>query len=218
MTPATIAGLCALAGLGVVALTDHNAVGNCPAFLRAAEHYGLLALPGMELCTREEVHVICLFPGMEEAWAFQSQVFAAMAALPPNNEKIFGPQLLLDEEDHLLGRETRLLAGCADIGVYEAAALAKSCGGLAYPAHIDRPSFSVLSNLGLWDAGMNFPLAEVSPQCPESFFLRPDLLGLRHIQGCDAHYLHQLPSPRQFMSLAQPTPQAVLAWLAGADA
>lgn len=215
MTPATLAGLCALAGLEVIALTDHNTVGNCPAFLKAAEHYGLLALPGMELCTREEVHVVCLFPGMEEGLAFQKKVFDAMEDLPPNNEKVFGRQLILDEEDNLIGEERRMLAGCADIGIYQAAALAADCGGLAYPAHIDRDSFSVIANLGLWDGDMGFALAEVSRRCPEDFFQRPDLQGLRHIQGCDAHYMEQLQDAHQYMSLSQRTPEAVLAWLAG---
>lgn len=215
MTPATIAGLCALAGLEVIALTDHNTVNNCPAFLKAAEHYGLLALPGMELCTREEVHVVCLFPGMAEANAFQEKVFASMVNLPPNNEKVFGRQLILDEEDALIGEETRMLAGCADIGVYQVAALARECGGLAYPAHIDRASFSVIANLGLWDPDMGFSLAEISARCPENFFDRPDLKGLRHIQGCDAHYMEQIADAHQSMSLPERTPQAVLAWLAG---
>ena len=54
MTPATVAGMCRLSGLDVAALTDHNTCGNCPAFCEAAEAYGLLAIPGMELCTLEE--------------------------------------------------------------------------------------------------------------------------------------------------------------------
>ena len=67
MTPANLAGMCALAGLQVVALTDHNTTGNCAAFAQAAARHGLLAIPGMELCTREEVHMVCLFPKLENA-------------------------------------------------------------------------------------------------------------------------------------------------------
>ena len=37
MTPADLAAMCALAGLDVVALTDHNTAGNCAAFCRAAQ-------------------------------------------------------------------------------------------------------------------------------------------------------------------------------------
>ena len=70
MTPATIAGLCKLAGLDVAALTDHNTCGNCAAFCQACQAYGLLGLPGMELCTAEEVHVVCLLPDLAAADAF----------------------------------------------------------------------------------------------------------------------------------------------------
>lgn len=213
MTPATIAGLCALGGLEVIALTDHNTVNNCPAFLKACGAYGLVGLPGMELCTREEVHVVCLFPGMPEALAFQEKVFAAMAHLPPNQEEIFGHQLIMDEEDNVIARETRMLAGSADIGIYEVLGLARECGGTAYPAHIDRDAFSLLGNLGLWDPDMGFALAEVSRRCPEGFFDRPDLRGVPHIQGCDAHYMDQLMDAHQYMDLGEFTPRAALDWL-----
>ena len=73
-TPANLAGMCALAGLDIVALTDHNTTGNCAAFCAAAERYGLLALPGMELTTLEEAHIICLFPDLACASAFDAIV------------------------------------------------------------------------------------------------------------------------------------------------
>ena len=69
MTPADLAAMCALAGLDVVALTDHNSAGNCAAFLKAAASHGLLALPGMELTTEEEIHVLCWFESLEGAEA-----------------------------------------------------------------------------------------------------------------------------------------------------
>lgn len=212
MTPADIAAMCALAGLEVVALTDHNTVGNCPAFLAAAHRNGLLALPGMELTTREEVHTVCLFPDLPSAQAFGALV---REKLPPiaNNTERFGRQIIMDENDNILGEETAFLAGAADIGVYDVAALVASHGGVAFPAHIDRPSFSLLSNLGLWDPDMGFPLAEVSPNCPSELDQRPDLKGVRFITNCDAHYLHQIPDGKQSMELAACTPEAVIQWL-----
>lgn len=211
-TPANLAGMCALAGLQVVALTDHNTAGNCAAFCAAAEAYGLLALPGMELTTREEAHVVCLFPDVEKAMAFSDHV---RAKLPPiqNDPLRFGEQIFMDAQDHPLEEETAFLAGAADIGIYDAAALVASYGGLAYPAHIDRPAFSLLGSLGLWDPGMGFPLAEVTPRCPPDLFDRPDLKGIPHITACDAHYLDQIPDAHQYMEVPQATPKAVLDWL-----
>lgn len=210
MTPATIAGLCALAGVGIAALTDHNSVKNCPAFLKACEHYGILGLCGMELTTREEVHVICLFSDLEGALGFQERVEPALKALPPNDPRVFGPQLIVDEEDRLLGEETCLLAGTSDIGIYEVSPLAQRFGGVAYPAHIDRDSFSLLANLGFWDEEMGFPCAEVSRNCPADLFQRPDLAGVRHFFGSDAHYIHQIDPARQFLEPEALSAEAVV--------
>lgn len=211
-TPANLAAMCALAGIQIAALTDHNTVGNCGAFCRAAERNGLLALPGMELTTQEEAHVVCLFPDLPSAEAFGELV---RRRLPPikNVPDVFGPQVLMDEGDTILGEETALLAGATDIGIYEVSGLVKSYGGVAFPAHIDRPSFSLLANLGLWDPDMGFPLAEVSRICPPDLFDRPDLQGVRHITGCDAHYLDQIPDAYQHMDIPEFMPQAVLSWL-----
>ena len=211
-TPANLAGMCALAGLEVAALTDHNTCGNCAAFCRAAERYGLLALPGMELTTAEEAHVVCLFPGLEEAGAFSALVREKLPPIP-NNPAVFGPQLYLDEKDRPLGEETAFLAGAAAIGIYEAAALVRAHGGVAYPAHIDRPSFSLLANLGLWDPDMGFPVAETSRGCPPDLFQRPDLRWVAHFDASDAHYLDQIQDAHQYMPLLERSPQAVLSWL-----
>ena len=211
-TPNNLAGMCALAGLEVVALTDHNTAGNCAAFCRAAERYGLLALPGMELTTAEEAHVVCLFPDAAAAEEFGALVRKRLPGVK-NKAAIYGAQVLMDEEDRVLGEEEILLAGASSVGIYETAALARSFGGVAYPAHIDRPSFSLLANLGLWDPDMGFSLAEVSQNCPPELFDRKDLRGVPHITACDAHYLDQIPDAHQYMELPERTPKAVLTWL-----
>lgn len=211
-TPADLAAMCALAGLGVVALTDHNTTGNCAAFSVAAQRNGLLAVPGMELTTREDVHVVCLLPDLEAASRFGAYVRARLPDIP-NDPDNFGPQLLMDDGDNLLGQETAFLAGAADIGIYEVHSLVEKYGGVAFPAHIDRPAFSLLGNLGLWDPDMGFPLAEITPHCPRTLLQRPDLRGVPFIVDCDAHYLDQIPDAHQYMDLPQLTTQAVLQWL-----
>lgn len=212
MTPANIAAMCALAGLDAAALTDHNSARNCAAFEQAAQRHGLLAVPGMELCTREEVHAVCLFPTVEQAMAFSDYVGGKLPPIP-NRPEIFGRQILMDGEDTVLGEEERLLAGAADIGLYELPGLMEKFGGLAFPAHIDRPSSSLLSQLGLWTPDLDFPLAEVSRCCPDNLFERKDLQGVRHISACDAHDLTQIPDAHQYMEVPGKTVGAVLDWL-----
>ncbi|MEG1721253.1 MAG: PHP domain-containing protein [Pseudoflavonifractor sp.] len=211
-TPANLAGMCALAGLDAVALTDHNTTGNCAAFCAAAQALGLLALPGMELTTAEEVHVICLFPDLSAADDFGAYVYAHLPQIP-NDTRIFGPQIFMDAGDGILGEEPRMLAGASDIGIYGLAALVGSYGGLAYPAHIDRPSFSLISNLGFWDDGLGFPLAELSRHAPPDFMDRPDLSHIPTITASDAHYLDQIADASQWADLKNRSPNAMLDWL-----
>ena len=211
-TPANLAGMCALAGLEVAALTDHNTTGNCTAFQRAARRNGLLAVPGMELTTREAVHVVCLLPDLEAASRFDAYVRSRLPDIP-NDPDNFGDQLLMDDESGILGRETAFLAGAADIGIYEVSALVDTYGGVAFPAHIDRPAFSLLGNLGLWDPDMGFSLAEITSHCPPSLRQRPDLREAPMIVNCDAHYLDQIPDAHQYMDLPRLTVQEVLQWL-----
>ena len=215
MTPGDMAAMCALAGLDVVALTDHNSAGNCASFAAAAADRGILALSGLELCTREEIHVICLFETPEAAMALSEQIRPLLPPVP-NDPGLFGRQILMDRADGLLGEETALLSGAADLGVDEVPGLADRLGGVAFPAHIDRPSFSLLGVLGLWDPDLGFPLAEVSRYCPPDFPAEhPDLAGVRLISNSDAHDLDQIPDPIHYMELPARTPRAVLDWLRG---
>lgn len=212
MTPKNIASMCALAGYDIVALTDYNSCGNSAAFQAAAQAQGLLAVPGMELCVREDAHVLCLFPDLERAFAFEKLVRERLTKIE-NDPAVFGSQILMDENNNVTGEDSAFLIGSCDIGVYEVAELAEQYGGVAFPAHLDQESFSVLANLGLWDESMGFNLAEVTLDCPEEFFSRPGLESLRFIRGSDAQMLEQIPAHSQYMDLPELSAAAVVEWL-----
>ena len=108
-----------------------------------------------------------------------------------------------------------MLAASTDLSLEEVPGLVAACGGFAFPAHIDRPSFSLLGVLGLWEPSLGFPLAEVSRRCPSELRTRPDLAGVRLITNSDAHYLEQVWEAEHTMELPQRTPEAVLDWLRG---
>ena len=192
-TPDVMAGLFALSGFDVIALTDHNSCGNCAAFLTACGHYGILGIPGMELNTSEEVHVVCLFPELKAAEAFSEYVYSKIPDIK-NRSRIFGNQYYCSESGKILKEEEKLLISATEIGIYEVADLVKEYGGIAYPAHIDREANSLLYNLGFWDPGMGFTMAEISAGCPDSFpDSRPDIKELPLIRGTDAHRMEQIP-------------------------
>ena len=215
MTPNNIVNMALLAGLDLIALTDHNSCGNCPAILEAAAGKGLTVLPGMELCTAEEAHVVCLFPSLEAARTFEA---AVRPTLPPvdNRPDIFGEQLLLDAEDRIIGREPLLLATASGISVDHVVSLARACGGTAFPAHIDRPSFSIPASLGdippLGFSAMEITaagdVADVAARYPEA----ADKILLL---DSDAHYLHQIQEAGPWLDLPDKSAAATVAALDG---
>ena len=213
MTPANLAAMCALAGLQIVALTDHNTCGNCAAFCRAAQLHGLTVLSGMELCTQEEIHVVCLFPELDLAEAFSREIIRHLPPIP-NDSAQFGRQLLMDDGDTVLGEESAFLAGSTDIPLSQVPKLVSSWGGAAFPSHIDRPSFSLLGVLGLWDPDLGFTAAELSRRCPPELALRSDLAGLQLLTDSDAHYLDQVWGAEFSLDLPECSPQAVIQKLA----
>lgn len=218
MTPSAAAGMAMLAGLQVVALSDHNSTGNSRAFTKACEDLGLLSVPAMELSTSEEIHVLCLFPDLDAAERFGAYVHDR---LPPvrNNPDYFGEQILMDEEDNLLGEEELLLTNATSIGIYDLARVLKEYGGLAVPAHLDRTSFSLISNLGFADSEMGFGTYEITASCDPAEFVQKhtELSGFSYMVNSDAHCFGAMADARHSLELGDFTPAAVLEAIAKGD-
>ena len=196
MTPANIVGMAAVKGLDVIALTDHNSCKNCPAAMKHGEEYGVTVIPGMELTTSEEVHVVCLFPELNDALDFDQYVYERI--LPIKNKKnIFGEQQIMNELDQVIEVEERLLISATSISFDEVFELVKSYHGIAYPAHIDKSTTSLLSNLGFVPPDSSFTCAEITTydhlhqiQKEHPYFLRCNI-----ISSSDAHYLQDIHEP-----------------------
>lgn len=196
MTPANIVGMAAIKGLDVIAITDHNSCRNCPAAMFHGENYGVIVIPGMELCTAEEVHVICLFDSLQNALAFDSYVYAHMLPIK-NKVEIFGKQQIMNEEDEVAGTVENLLINATDIPFDDVFHLVSTYGGIAYPAHIDKTSTSLLSNLGFVPPDSTFTCVEVHDlknlhkiQKEHPYFLKCNI-----ISSSDAHYLEDIHEP-----------------------
>lgn len=215
MTPHNILNMARLLELDIIALTDHNSCGNCAAVCAAAADSGLIVLPGMELCTAEEAHIVCLFPTPEQAAAFDRLVAPTR---PPvaNRPEIFGEQLRMDAADEPAGIEEILLTTASSISVEEVLPLARSVGGTAFPAHIDRPSYSVTAALGDIPP-VGFAAAEITAagDVPALLARYPLLNGLPLLQNSDAHYLHTMQERGPWLELPDCAPEAVIAALDG---
>ncbi len=189
MTPANIAGMAALAGLQLVALTDHNSCGNCPPFMKACRQYGIVPVPGMELTTAEEIHLVCLFPDLEPAMAFDREVRAHLLPVK-NRAEIFGNQFFVNEKDEVTGEEDLLLISATDLPLEAAYALALRYGGAAYPAHIDRDANGIIAILGTVPPEPVFAAVELrDADNREAYTERYGLAGKRIVCSSDAHNL-----------------------------
>ncbi|MBQ3356378.1 MAG: PHP domain-containing protein [Oscillospiraceae bacterium] len=201
MTPANIAGMASLCGLQLVALTDHNTCGNCGAFLTACRKYGIVGVPGMELTTAEEIHLVCLFPTLEAAEAFARDVKAARLPIK-NKPAVFGNQLYMDDGDQILGEEPNLLIPATQLSLEEGTALALSHGGAAYPAHIDRPSNGILGILGALPERPFFPTLEINdPENLERYREQYGLQNRRLLCSSDAHRLESMRDAGSYLDL-----------------
>lgn len=196
MTPQNIVNMSKIMGFDAIALTDHNTSRNCPAVMKAGKEIGLTVIPGMELCTSEEVHIVCLFPDIEKALAFSDYVYST---LPPvkNKPAVFGDQIICNENDEVIGNEEKLLITASGISCAKAVETVKKYDGICYPAHIDRSSFSILSNLGMIDESFGFKCVEIFDMTKEQELKEKHtyLKSLKIISDSDAHYLEKMRIP-----------------------
>lgn len=191
MTPANILTYAQRRGIQLIAITDHNSAENVAVTLKQAPNYGVHVFPGMEIETREEVHLVALFDQLEQVLALQELVYQHLPDLE-NDETYFGPQLICDLADEYVGRVTRLLAVSMDLSLEDTVTAVEGLGGLVYPAHVDRQRNSILTQLGFIPPDLHFPVVEVSTRYPTSGEENSQLTGYTLIPANDVHYLHDL--------------------------
>lgn len=211
MTPANIAGMAAVKGLDVIAVTDHNSCKNCPAVLAAAQEYGILAIPGMEINTSEEVHAVCLFEELKAAMDFDAYVYERLMAFP-NKEEIFGRQLIYNKEDEICGTVPNLLINATDISFEGLWELVRGFGGVMFPAHVDKTANSLIANLGFIPPDSKFVTAEVKDlgKLHRVRKENPYLEGCRIISNSDAHYLEDIHEPQLRLQVRERSVRGVL--------
>ena len=200
-TPNNIAGMAKICGLDVIALTDHNTTKNCPAFFEACARYGLIPIPGTELTTSEDIHVICLFPSLDKAMNFGSELESRRIPIK-NRTDIFGNQIIRDGEDNVIGEEENLLSNATTISLDEAPDIVGKYNGACFPAHIDRQANGIIEVLGTIPETPEFSTFEVNQsekaaELAEKFGLKDKRLVI----SSDAHYLTQLREENDFFEL-----------------
>jgi len=198
MSPSVVVRQARRRGLELIAICDHNSGENVQAVSRAAQRAGLAVIGGMEITSREEVHVLGLFGDDRRLAAAQREVYDHLPG--ENDPEAFGEQLVMDEQDRVIGHNRRLLIGATDLTLDEVVRAVHELDGLAIASHVDRPSFSVLSQLGFIPEGLGLDAVEVGsgpvPSLPES---------LPVIWSSDAHFPDQIGARHTRFLIASPT-------------
>ena len=207
MTPNNLINMSIIKGLDAVALTDHNACENIRAAAAVAGDK-IIFIPGMEVETSEEVHIVTLFPTADAAEEMQ-RILVDSSPYIPNRPEIFGNQYIMDENDEICGEIDRMLVTASGLDIYTVVAAAKDLGGIAYPAHIDRESYSVLSNLGFIPPDLDISAVEITEKS------RTALEGeysnrYNIITSSDAHYLWDISERNHYIEVSDASVRGIL--------
>lgn len=205
MYPTAIVERAVAEKLDVIAVCDHNASENVPYVIRAAAGRALSVLPGMEVTSREEVHLLALFDKMDGLQRLQGIVNAHLPGM--NDEERFGCQAIVNEADEVEGFSERLLIGATELALSDLVRQVHDFGGLAVASHIDRESFSVISQLGFIDPEIPFDALEISWRMGPANARRqyPELSGYALLTSSDAHWCEDIGKACTAFWMEEPT-------------
>lgn len=189
--------------LDIIAVTDHNTAKNVRVIMGLAERRGLKVIPGMEVQTREEIHLLALFPDWPSTAAWDEEVHRHLPDVR-NDPGVFGDQPIVDDEGNILEFEERLLLNSIDLSLEEIKRRVEGHGGMTIPSHFDKGSFSLISQLGLIPDDMELEALEVSRK---THFSNMDNVSphIPRIISSDAHRLEDIGNARTIFLLAEAT-------------
>ena len=195
MSPSAIVARAKERGMDIIGLTDHNSTLNADVTRRLGEKVGLHVLMGAEVTTREEVHCLAFMPTVEKLSEFQAFLDSRVIFFE-NDVDRFGYQLVVDEDENVLDQVPHLLINALDLPMQELQQKVFEMGGIFIPAHIDRTTFSLSSQLGFIPEGLKFNALELSSHCKRDGykFLKdcPWFDGYNFIQSSDAHFIEDI--------------------------
>ena len=208
MTPWNMVGMAKIKGLDVIAITDHNAVLNAEDAMAAGKEYGVAVIPGMEITSREEVHMLAYFYTLEDALRAGEEVYEHLPQIH-NEPMLFGNQIIMKDGDTPSGTLDKLLINATDLSVDEVCALVRRHGGIPLPAHINRGSNGMIGALGLMPFLPEYPVVEVYKAIPCPAYATK---GRFLLHSSDAHHLEDIQE-QVFELDCEPTVEGVLGYI-----
>ncbi len=216
MTPPAIVRTAWDRGIAMIAICDHNSAGNVSAVQEAAAE-DIIVLAGMEITTAEEVHVVGLFPSAEAAGSASDGIQSSLPELNAARCEL-EEQLCIDAQGKVVNLETKMLSAATDLNLSDTVRHIKEHNGIAVAAHVDRPSFSVMSQLGLFPGDAGFDAVEVSAAALRSSRVSEfDSFGLPLVTGSDAHFLSEIGTCCTVFEMFEPSFDELALALKGID-
>jgi len=192
-------------GLDLIAVCDHNTVENAGVAIREGRKRGVHVLPGMEVCSREEVHILAIFGDLDPALEMQTYVYANLPG--QNQPEVFGCQVVANENDEVLGENPRLLIGATRLGLHEIVAKTHQLEGLSFSCHVDRPAYGIINQLGFIPDDLALDGVEVSRRVKlaEAHQKVSGIEKFACITSSDAHFLDDIGKIWTVFRMAAPT-------------
>lgn len=211
MSPNNVINMAKLKGLDAIAITDHNSLKNIPAFMKVAHKNNMICIPGVEITTREEVHLLGLFRDIQSAYTFQ-KVIDHILPKEKNDVNLFGNQYIYNEKDEIIEEYELLLTNALRLSLEEAIDEIRKLNGIPIPAHVNRKRFSILSNLGFISPHLNIKAIEISPQsdCKIIEELSPKFQEYKKIRSSDAHILGLILEREFFLEVEECSIEGIL--------
>jgi PHP family Zn ribbon phosphoesterase len=186
MSPREILASAQKKGIDIIGICDHNSSENSLALVKAARKTPVGVIPGLEVTSQEEVHVLALFDTVERALKLQEQVYENLPG--ENDEEAFGRQVIVNEKEEVEGFSNKLLIGATTIPLEEVIRLIHSFGGIAIASHIDREAFSIIGQLGFIPKNLALDALEISPRMSFEQAVKTYAYDYPITCSSDAHY------------------------------
>jgi hypothetical protein len=209
MRPCAIVKKALAMGLDMIAICDHNSAENVAAFMRAGVESGLTVLPGMEVTSKEEIHLLALFNRQEDCMILQNFIYQNLPG--ENVEEVFGCQTMVNEKDETIGINRKMLIGATLLSLEQIVSAVGSLRGVTIASHIDRQAFSLLGQLGFIPEGLSLDGLEISSRTSKEE-AQKRFHAYRHysfVRSSDAHYLEDIGKNITHFLLAQTTSEEI---------
>jgi 3',5'-nucleoside bisphosphate phosphatase len=190
MSPRNIAAAAKRMDLDLLGICDHNSAENAAAVAEAAWRLGIRVLPGLEVTSREEVHVLALFDEIEAALSLQERIYEVLPG--ENDDEVFGLQVVAGADDEVLGIIRRFLAGATGLSLEDVIAAVHANRGLAVASHVDREGFGIVGQLGFIPENLPLDALEISRRLTMEEGRSAFGTGRPLITGSDAHALEEI--------------------------